>query len=259
MCCHPFFKTRIPIPIVEKGERGKNVKTFWIGNNTTGSILNMKAECSMNVIQWNTYTSTGWGCCLFLGFGLRFQFIRQTTSTVFTGFLLLWTITTGCWSDKKNLLLPMNSKLLNVYYSFILASINYVYMYLTLSTSACLWNQLFMETHNLKKKFCILHVSGIYSRLYRKKLPQCISNSSSIYHHVYYQPNKQIKETLPLSDEGSGFLRSSSSNKASSSTNSTSSSNMSDADKVHTLATSSCDLSTERKIANKADYGTIYY
>lgn len=46
MCCHPFFKTRIPIPIVEKGERGKNVKTFWIGNNTTGSILNMKAECS---------------------------------------------------------------------------------------------------------------------------------------------------------------------------------------------------------------------
>lgn len=160
---------------------------------------------------------------------------------------------------KKNLLLPMNSKLLNVYYSFILASINYVYMYLTLSTSACLWNQLFMETHNLKKKFCILHVSGIYSRLYRKKLPQCISNSSSIYHHVQYQPNKQIKETLPLSDEGSGFLRSSSSNKASSSTNSTSSSNMSDADKVHTLATSSCVLSTERKIANKADYGTIYY
>lgn len=101
MCCHPFFKTRIPIPIVEKGERGKNVKTFWIGNNTTGSILNMKAECSMNVIQWNTYTSTGWGCCLFLGFGLRLQFIRQTTSTVFTGFLLLWTITTGCWSDQK--------------------------------------------------------------------------------------------------------------------------------------------------------------
>lgn len=213
----------------------------------------------MNVIRWYTYTSTGWGCCLFLGFGLRFQFIRQTTSTVLTGFLLLWTITTGCWSDKKNLLLPMNSKLLNVYYSFTLASINYVYMYLTLSTSACLWNQLFMETHNLKKKFCILHVTGIYSRLYRKKLPQCISNSSSIYHHVQYQPNKQIKETLPLSDEGSGFLRSSSSNKASSSTNSTSSSNMSDADKVHTLATSSCVLSTERKIANKADYGTIYY
>lgn len=153
MCCHPFFKTRIPIPIVEKGERGKDVKTFWIGNNTTGSILNMKAECSMNVIQWNTYTSTGWGCCLFLGFGLRFQFIRQTTSTVFTGFLLLWTITTGCWNDQKNLLLPMNSKLLNVYYSFTLAStcINYVYMYLTLSTSACSWNQLFMETHNLKK------------------------------------------------------------------------------------------------------------
>lgn len=45
----------------------------------------------------------------------------------------------------------MNSKLLNVYYSFTLASINYVYMYLTLNTSACSWNQLFMETHNLKK------------------------------------------------------------------------------------------------------------
>lgn len=128
----------------------------------------------MNVIQWNTYTSTGWGCCLFLGFGLRFQFIRQTTSTVFTCFLLLWTITTGCWSDKKNLLLPMNSKLLNVYYSFILASINYVYMYLTLSTSACLWNQLFMETHNLKKKFCILHVSGFTADFIEKN-----------YHSVY--------------------------------------------------------------------------
>lgn len=110
-----------------------------------------------------------------------------------------------------------------------------------------------------KKKILYTTCIWFYSRLYRKKLPQCISNSSSIYHHVYYHPNKQIKETLPLSDEGSGFLRSSSSNKASSSTNSTSSSNMSDADKVHTLATSSCVLSTERKIANKADYGTIYY
>lgn len=181
----------------------------------------------------------------------KYSFYRLSSSLDHHHRLLKW--------PKKTLLLPMNSKLLNVYYSFILASINYVYMYLTLNTSACSWNQLFMETHNLKKKFCILHVSGIYSRLYRKKLPQCISNSSSIYHHVQYQPNKQIKETLPLSDEGSGFLRSSSSNKASSSTNSTSSSNMSDADKVHTLATSSCDLSTERKIANKADYGTIYY
>lgn len=150
MCCHPFFKTRIPI--VEKGERGKNVKTFWIGNNTTGSILNMKAECSMNVIQWNTYTSTGWGCCLFLGFGLRFQFIRQTTSTVFTSFLLLWTITTGCWSDKKKPITTYELKTVNVYYSFTLASINYVYMYLTLSTIACLWNQLFMETQFKKKK-----------------------------------------------------------------------------------------------------------
>lgn len=189
MCCHPFFKTRIPIPIVEKGERGKNVKTFWIGNNTTGSILNMKAECSMNVIQWNTYTSTGWGCCLFLGFGLRFQFIRQTTSTVFTCFLLLWTITTGCWSDQKNLLLPMNSKLLNVYYSFTLASINYVYMYLTLSTSACSWNKLFMETQFKKKKSLYYMYLVLTADFIKKKLPQCISNSSSIYHHVYYQPN----------------------------------------------------------------------
>lgn len=170
MCCHPFFKTRIPI--VEKGERGKNVKTFWIGNNTTGSILNMKAECSMNVIQWNTYTSTGWGCCLFLGFGLRFQFIRQTTSTVLTGFLLLWTITTGCWSDQKKPITTYELKTVKLLskYSFTLASINYVYMYLSLSTSACLWNQLFMETHNLKKKYSLYYMFLVFTADFIKKI-----------------------------------------------------------------------------------------
>lgn len=111
---------------------------------------------------------------------------------------------------------------------------------------ACI-NCIYMKHTNF---FIFLFTTCTYSRVC-KKIIQCISNSSSICYHEHYKAKKQIKETLPLSDEGSGFLRSSSSNKASSSTNSTSSSNMSDADKVHTLATSSCDLSTERNEQTK--------
>lgn len=154
MCCHPFFKTRIPIPTVEKGERGKNVKTFWIGNNTTGSILNMKAECSrcnecdsvkylhfhrLRLLSFSWF----WPPLPVHQTNHKYSSYRLSSSLDHHHRLLKW---------QKNLLLPMNSKLLNVYYSFIIASINYVYLYLTLSTSACLWNQLFMETQFKKKK-----------------------------------------------------------------------------------------------------------
>lgn len=51
----------------------------------------------------------------------------------------------------------------------------------------------------------------------------------------------------PLSDEGSGFFKSSSSSKVSSSISSTFSSNKSFADKLHTLATSGSKIKTNVK------------
>lgn len=156
MCCHPFFKTRIPTSLhsfpLEKGERWKLWKHFELQITTLGLGLNMKVEhsqhneCdSMIYLHFHRLRllsfSWFWPPLPVHQTNHKYSFYRLSSSLDHHHRLLKWQKKPITTYELKTV------KLLSKY-SFTLASINYVYMYLTLNTSACSWNQLFMETHN---------------------------------------------------------------------------------------------------------------